>query len=685
MESLINDIIEKAVKKLTNFGNRSSRYDKNFRLDTWDKSIPDINPIYARSIRHHYEVAVHAKKDCFPYELLRNKAPNQSIEEWDFQRGIYQPYTRSTWGKALNKTKIIANSQNYSITGWSDEQKRYFYEDYPTYHSLVAFFFDVVREEKINFPNKLIILEPLYIPTRPVIDGEGNQTVVIDDTVMVEPVARIIDEQNIIYYKPNNLTVISDGSEELEGKKYPVFKSFDKQSIYKSIPVKKDDKGNVIYETGIMYVHGWDYAPARKLGGKPTIIDGEIFYESYFSDAIPDLNRALCLASNMDMSMYANLFPIRVVRVDDCQYTNAAGDSCNGGKVWNASKVLEGGIMGGFDICPSCNGSGKANAHSPTGVYAVPTSKSLGDEKMIGVNDVIAFASPGVDVYKQLAETIEKCKQDAISFISKPVDKTSNTVDGALNEREDAHAAILQLSNELFDMMAFAIEGIGFMRYGAEFENPDVNKPVSFAFKTSEDITAEITKAVADKMPSSYIQQLLLEGVSTRFNSSKEAERYINLSIKLNPLWSSTITDLRATLGISVEPIDLMVYQRITHYLDKAFAEYEDFCNLEDSKQSEIIRGYAQSDLDMFEKAKEEGVEGVVSAAGTLKGSVGGLTGMIEIVKAVAEGVYDLEAAIALVQDRFGLTYDEAKKQLGTPQLTAASASAAGIDPNLVQ
>lgn len=611
MELLINDIIEKAVKKLTNFSVRSSRYDKNFRLDTWDKSIPDINPIYAKSIRHHYEVAVHAKKDCFPYELLRSKAPNQSQDEWDFQRGIYQPYTRSTWGKALNKTKIIANSQNYSITGWNDEQKRYFYEDYPAYHSLVAFFFDVVREEKINFPNKILILEPLYIPERIITDSEGNQTVVIDDTVMVEPVARIIDEQNIIYYKPNNITVIADGSEEVDGKKYPVFKSFDKQNIYKSIPVKKDDKGNVMYETRVIYFHGWDYVPARKLGGKPTIVDGEIFYESYFSDAIPDLNRALCLASNMDMSMYANLFPIRVVRVDDCQYTNAAGDICKDGRIFDPERDMGNGIYGGYVSCPSCKGSGKANAHSPTGVYAVPTPKSLNDEKTIGVNDVIAFASPGVDVYKQLAETIEKCKEDAISFISKPVDKTSNTVDGALNEREDAHAAILQLSNELFDMLSFAIEGIGFMRYGSDFVNPDINKPVSFAFKTSEDITAEITKAVADKMPSSYIQQLLLEGVSTRFNSSKEAKKYINLSIKLNPLWSSTITDLRATLGISVEPIDLMIYQRITHYLDKAFSEYEDFYNLDDQKQTEIIRGYAQADLDMFEKPEQPRVEDI--------------------------------------------------------------------------
>ncbi|HPI55733.1 MAG TPA: hypothetical protein PLU10_13625, partial [Chitinophagaceae bacterium] len=57
-----------------------------------------------------------------------------------------------------------------------------------------------------------------------------------------------------------------------------------------------------------------------------------------------------------------------------------------------------------------------------------------------------------------------------------------------------------------------------------------------------------------------------------------------------------------------------------------------------------------------------------MNTGGNLKDSVGGLTGMIEIAKAVASGLYDLDAAVALVSDRFGLSEQEARKQLGTPQ-----------------
>jgi len=49
---------------------------------------------------------------------------------------------------------------------------------------------------------------------------------------------------------------------------------------------------------------------------------------------------------------------------------------------------------------------------------------------------------------------------------------------------------------------------------------------------------------------------------------------------------------------------------------------------------------------------------------------------MIEIVKAVASGVYDLDAAIALVSQRFGISPEEARKQLGTPQQIASEQKA---------
>lgn len=48
---------------------------------------------------------------------------------------------------------------------------------------------------------------------------------------------------------------------------------------------------------------------------------------------------------------------------------------------------------------------------------------------------------------------------------------------------------------------------------------------------------------------------------------------------------------------------------------------------------------------------------------------------MIEIAKAVASGLYDLDAAVALVADRFGISEEEARRQIGTPNISNTDAS----------
>jgi hypothetical protein len=52
-----------------------------------------------------------------------------------------------------------------------------------------------------------------------------------------------------------------------------------------------------------------------------------------------------------------------------------------------------------------------------------------------------------------------------------------------------------------------------------------------------------------------------------------------------------------------------------------------------------------------------------------LSQTVGGLQGVIEIAKAIATGMYDLEAGIKLVSSLYEVPEDVAKQWLGTPQI----------------
>ena len=56
-------------------------------------------------------------------------------------------------------------------------------------------------------------------------------------------------------------------------------------------------------------------------------------------------------------------------------------------------------------------------------------------------------------------------------------------------------------------------------------------------------------------------------------------------------------------------------------------------------------------------------------SANKLRETVGGLQGIIEIAKAVASGLYDLEAGISLISSLYGITREEATQWLGTPTI----------------
>ena len=56
-------------------------------------------------------------------------------------------------------------------------------------------------------------------------------------------------------------------------------------------------------------------------------------------------------------------------------------------------------------------------------------------------------------------------------------------------------------------------------------------------------------------------------------------------------------------------------------------------------------------------------IDGQAMLGGTeLSKTVGGLTGFIEIAKAVASGVYDLDAAVAFVTRMYGISEEQARR-----------------------
>lgn len=572
IETIVADAIDKIQhsKQLQ----RSITFSGKFDIDSYYRQLPDFNPIYKETIKKHDRIAIHSQ-GIFPYEILKSKAPNQSPDEWEYQQGLYEPYTSSAWNRAKNKTKIIANKQNYSITGWDEEQKTYFYADYPTYHSLVSYFFDIVRDAKIDFPNKLLVIKPLYIPGEWTEEGQF----IVDQSELISPVAVIVDEERIICYKENDYALIlsEDKSKYVINNKEKdglIFEFYDKDSIWHIIQVGESDNNKPIFEFVEVYQHNWGYVPARKLGGKPVMIkDNMVLYDSWFADAVADLNDVIRLSSNLMMSTYKLAFPIIIAVVDHCNYQDENGNSCNGGKLFKDGKYVS---------CPSCNGTGKQSSHSPTGVYEIAATRGIGQDNNLPMSPPVQFAAPDSSILEYTKNQIEDKKKSAFSFIYETDEATSKTATGAQLEKEEFHSFLLHFSNELFDLLEFTIEGIGYMRYGDSFVTPQISRPQFFNFRTNSDITVEIGEAIKNNVPQPYIKQLVDESADTRFNSKKRASDETYWAMAIDRLWAKTTTEVRAMVGVTCTKAEAIVHDSFSTLLSEVIDEmgYDAFAEL---------------------------------------------------------------------------------------------------------
>lgn len=588
IQSLVHNsaklLINKKVEDFTN------QFQKGYNWDEKVKNLPCFNPIYKDAVLQHHKVAVHSELDCFPYELLKTKAPNQSPEEWEYQMGLYESYTNSTWGRAKNKTKIISNEQNYSITGWDEEQKRYFYEDYPNYHNIVDYFFDIVRDRKLDYPNEVLVIEPAFIPGE--YDEDGNFKP--DQSELIKPVAVIIKEKDIIDFIDNEyLLVLSEddlkytvaGTEYEGGLK---FHFYDKNQIIEIKQIGFDNNHVPTFEYVVIYEHNWGWLPARKLQGRPVKTDdGRVLYHSPFAEAIPDLNDVIRMSATRSMSVNKMAYPVIIAVVDPCNYSDlSTGSRCNGGRIMLAN--------GSHGTCPNCNGTGKASNHSPTGVYEViaRTQNGLADN-ILPMTPPVQFAAPSSDILDYLGRIIEEKKKSAFGHLFESEDANAATATGKELEKEEFISFLVQFSNELFSLMAFTIEAIGYMRYGNDFVNPSITKPKSFSFKTNADITLEIGDAKKNGLPSVYTQRLITESNTTRFNTSKTSESELEFTYRIDRLWNKDDLTIRTMIGQTCTKLDVIIHDSLTTFIDNAVADNPDFWELPFEKQKEIIYGYA--------------------------------------------------------------------------------------------
>lgn len=75
--------------------------------------------------------------------------------------------------------------------------------------------------------------------------------------------------------------------------------------------------------------------------------------------------------------------------------------------------------------------------------------------------------------------------------------------------------------------------------------------------------------------------------------------------------------------------------------------------------------------ISLFEQTAEQSIGDVkrIESQATLKGSVGGVQALLQIQQAVSAGLTDLESAVVIIEEIYGISRELARQMLGTPKL----------------
>jgi hypothetical protein len=447
---------------------------------------------------------------------------------------------------------------------------------------------------------------------------------------------------------------------------------------------KKEGKQNWV--NFFMYTHNFGFAPVFRLGG---VIKGKkepFYFESFIRGVLPHWNQVVQLTSDLQAAYVNHLY------MDKWEFeTECDNEDCNGGYV-------KGKIQNGKDVeeypeqCKRCNGRGKVS-RSPFGIHTVnrdainidaplPTPPAGYIEKPIGVVDKVEDR-----IKKEERRGLASINMEIVQMVGTDQSGIAKTVD-----REDLNSFLSRYSRHVFEyVLPRLISSIAVWRYStvAKISDllPSISQPKDFNILSLEQLATEYKDASNSNVSEGYKQHVELEIAQSKFANNEDARKLNEALIKLNPFPGKNTDDLLTLSNLPGGATDWEIY-KTTHLIELvniAVDDDKEFLNKSLKDQRDIINQMAKEAVGFEEvvsmipaqedigaakvgiaSQSDEAAKAEADAKAKLKGSVGGVNGILAIQAAVAAGTSDYDAALEVLREIFGFDEETGKKILGT-------------------
>ena len=448
------------------------------------------------------------------------------------------------------------------------------------------------------------------------------------------------------------------------------------------------------------YPPGSGSLPAFRLGGLPRPrayaaegYDGTVLYESFFAGALPHFDYTVVLQSNQQVSYFHHVYPeYEAIEANECK-------TCAGGhKTYQHGLGIDHCVLKNNEyVCRDCQGTGYVAA-SPflQRVLSLEAFRNLTQDGVSIPFPSKQYITKPVEILTLLGDKVTEERYRAyaalnMEFLAEVPEAQSGVAKTI--DRAEANNTVATIARNFYGRVLkytywFVLEQrystfLGVSPEADMYDREQALKPYMPAIKpptrfdiVSATMVAEELKAARDAGVSTAITQgLQFEYAAKQFDGDDYQKTLAILTIEHDPLPGLTVGEkLNICMAQPQQAIDSNLSIYITELVREALTTKDGFAELTWKEQHDELLKLAAMKMPQLEVG-EVAVDGEDPAALLAKGqtelrtTVGGLQGMIDIAKAVASGVYDLEAAVALVIDRFGVTEEQARDQLGTPQL----------------
>ena len=583
-------------------------------------------------------MAVHTRK-AYPKKILETKRPNEEKPVLDYRLSVYRPITYGSMNKALDSIYRILNGITFHVNA-PEQTKNFIQGKNFDGFALKTYFEKIVLKRSIEDPNGYLVWLP---------GGEGVE----NTSEKAVPTPLLVYSSQIHYKDENVFSFISDESAANGGK---VFYVLTKDEFYKVVEQKENT-----YQPQLIYEHGIGELPVVVMGGDWNAYN---YYESFFAPYLAFGDEAICQFSDWQAIMVTSSFPYIEEFATECEIVVKAKDASpsDSEEIYQPQTEL------------------RQNHATPYGVHLRKVGAKNDDFNTTLPVEIPGrrYIHPDIEIAKYSGESWSALIDRAEDSLHLNLGQTNQSGTAKELDKEGHYSMISKIGNNFYDNIYFnsLVYIDAYYNYVAARRSAiSIDKPSTFKVKTESDLVEELSVLKEKKVPSFFLTEASMDLAHKRFSGNVLALKIFEVISYTDPFSIYTIEEKTQLLLNTICSKEQFIYSmNIFIVLKQVSSEMgvDKFLEADIAKIRPLINAkmlplFPQPELTVFN------ADGSITVnrpqdPNRLAELVGGLTGMLEIVKAVAEGYYEIDAAVALAAQRFGISEDEARKQIGNPK-----------------